>query len=82
MTPEEVAALEHDERVSCRTKVWFITHSEAKRNLKWLRRQPGRQHLQIYECRYCPNYHIGNPPGYQTYRRPGSPNLTGRPDAA
>ncbi|RPE39811.1 hypothetical protein EDD90_2829 [Streptomyces sp. Ag109_O5-1] len=71
-----------DEDISCRTKVPFATHSEAKRQWKWLRKQPGRQHLEIYECRYCPAYHIGNPPGFQTYRRPGSPYTTGHRTAA
>jgi hypothetical protein len=69
------------EDVSCRTKVPYASHAEAKRHWKQLRRQPGRQRLQIYECRYCPNFHIGNPFGHQTYWRPGSPYTNGRDDA-
>ncbi|MFD0393414.1 hypothetical protein ACFQ3Z_16410 [Streptomyces nogalater] len=61
-----------DEDISCRTKVPYASHAEAKRRWKRLRRQPGRHRLVIYECRYCPNYHIGNPFGHQTYRRPGA----------
>lgn len=59
--------------IGCRTKVPFPTRSQAKKHWKWLRRQPGRRHLEIYECRYCPQWHVGNPPGYQTYWQPGSP---------
>jgi hypothetical protein len=71
-----------DEDVSCRTKVPYESHSAAKKDWKRLRRQPGRQHLEIYECRHCPNFHIGNPPGHQTYRRAGSPYTAGRDTAA
>ncbi|MFC5654451.1 hypothetical protein [Streptomyces nogalater] len=71
-----------DEDISCRTKVPYASHAEAKRRWKRLRRQPGRHRLVIYECRYCPNYHIGNPFGHQTYRRPGAPYTTGRTTAA
>jgi hypothetical protein len=78
MTPAEA----RDQDISCRTKVAYATHSEAKRHWKRLRRQPGRQHLEIYKCRHCPNYHIGNPPGHQTYRRAGSPYTPGRHTAA
>jgi hypothetical protein len=66
------------EDVSCRTKVPYATYSEAKRAWKHLRKQPGRHHLEIYDCRYCPHWHIGNPPGHQTYRRAGSPYTTHR----
>lgn len=68
--------------VSCRTKVPYTSHSEAKRHWKYLRKQPGRQHLEIYECRYCPYWHIGNPPGHQTYRRLGDPYTIQRRDSA
>jgi hypothetical protein len=72
----------NDEDVSCRTKIPFFTRSEAKRAWKQLRKQPGRHHLQIYECRHCPAFHIGNPPGHQTYMRAGSPYTPGRHSAA
>lgn len=65
-----------DQDISCRTKAWFPTRSQAKKVWKRLRRQPGRRHLQRYPCRYCPGWHIGNPPGHQTYLRPGSPFTT------
>ncbi|MFG3287334.1 hypothetical protein ACGF3G_00730 [Streptomyces sp. NPDC048179] len=78
MTPASAS----DEDVSCRTKVPYVSHSEAKRHWKHLRKQPGRQHLVIYECRHCPNWHIGNPFGHQTYRRPGSPYTAGGDTAA
>jgi hypothetical protein len=78
MTPAEA----RDRDISCLTKVPFTTHAEAKRHWKQLRRQPGRRHLEIYECRWCPAEHIGNPPGHQTYRRSGSPYTPGRDTAA
>ncbi|MHB9861906.1 hypothetical protein [Streptomyces sp. YIM S03343] len=71
-----------DEDISCRTKVPYETRGDAKRALKWLRRQPGRRHLQVYKCRYCPCFHIGNPPGFQTYRRSGAPFTAHRDTAA
>jgi len=64
--------------VSCRSKVRYATRAQAKRSLKEMRRRPGGRHLQIYECKHCPNFHIGNPPGHQTYMRPGAPYTTGR----
>ncbi|MEU2426968.1 hypothetical protein ABZ619_39150 [Streptomyces sp. NPDC007851] len=63
--------------IGCRTKVPFPTRSQAKKHWKWLRKQPGRRHLEIYECRYCPGFHVGNPPGHQTYLRAGSPYVNG-----
>ncbi|MEU1372021.1 hypothetical protein ABZ454_38945 [Streptomyces sp. NPDC005803] len=79
MTP----AAARDVDISCRTKVGrYETHAEAKRAWKWLRKQPGRRHLQIYDCRHCPYFHIGNPPGHQTYMRSGHPYTTGRDTAA
>lgn len=67
--------------IACRTKVFYATHAEAKRAWKWLRKQPGRQHLELYECRHCEGFHTGNPPGHQTYRRSGHPYSTGRSSA-
>lgn len=62
------------EDISCRTKSGrYETHAEAKRVWKRLRRQPGRRHLEIYDCRYCPYFHLGNPRGHQTYLRSGAP---------
>ncbi|MFE5037104.1 hypothetical protein [Streptomyces sp. NPDC056683] len=78
MTPADAS----DEDISCRTKVPYESHAEAKRHWKRLRKQPGRQHLVIYECRHCPNWHIGNTFGHQTYRRPGSPFTAGATVAA
>lgn len=75
MTPTDDAA------VSCRTKTPYTTYAAAKRAWKQLRRQPGRRHLEIYKCRHCPRFHIGNPPGHQTYMRAGHPYTKGASSA-
>lgn len=61
-----------NEDVSCRTKRRYPTKSQAKKALKELHRK-GRRSLVIYQCWHCERFHIGNPPGKQTYRRPGNP---------
>lgn len=65
------------EKIACRTKSGrYETKAQAKKALKQLRRQPGRRHLKIYECWHCGLFHIGQPPGHQTYRRAGRPTLS------
>lgn len=61
-----------DYDISCSTKRSYPSKAQAKKKLKELTRK-GDRHLAIYECRYCPGFHIGHLPGYQTYRRPGRP---------
>ena len=56
--------------VACATKRQYPSKSQAKKSLKELRRM-GRVSLAIYQCWHCELFHIGNPPGYQTYKRPG-----------
>lgn len=58
--------------IACRTKVRYASRSQAKKSLKELRRK-GRRDLMIYECWFCGLFHLGNPPGKQTYVRPGEP---------
>lgn len=58
--------------VACTTKRYYRSKSQAKKSLKALHRQ-GRRALVIYDCWHCDGFHIGNPPGQQTYRRPGNP---------
>ena len=60
------------EDVACNTKVVYPSRAQAKKHLKVLRSR-GRRQLLIYECRRCGYYHLGNPPGMQTYKRPGRP---------
>ena len=64
-TPEDIA---------CRTKRAYPSRHQAKEALKQLRRQ-GRRALAIYQCWHCGDFHLGNPPGEQTYRRPGNPPI-------
>lgn len=59
--------------IACTTKVWYPSKHQAKKAWKRLRRQPGRRHLEWYGCHFCGLYHLGNPPGFQTYVRVGSP---------
>lgn len=75
MSPQE--ASRRDEEISCRTRRYYATRSEAKRAWKELRRQPGRRHLEINDCRHCGGFHLGNPPGHQNHFRPGRPYSTG-----
>lgn len=56
--------------VACTTKRRYPTKSKAKKTLKILRRQ-GRTGLVIYQCWHCEEFHLGYPPGQQTYRRSG-----------
>lgn len=56
--------------VFCTTKVSYPSRSQAKKAMKVLRRQ-GRRHLEEYQCTNCELWHLGNPPGYQTYYRSG-----------
>ncbi|WP_333745782.1 hypothetical protein [Streptomyces sp. IBSBF 2950] len=70
------------EDIACNTKVGYETKSAAKRALKHLRRMPGRSRLEIYPCSFCHGFHLGNPPGFQTYRRIGQPTLNPRRDNA
>lgn len=56
--------------IACTTKRRYPTKSQAKKALKMLHRQ-GRTTLVIYQCWHCDEYHLGNPPGEQTYRRAG-----------
>jgi len=64
------------EDIVCTTKVTYYSRSQAKRAWKRLRRQPGRRHLERYRCSFCHFWHLGNPPGHQTYIRKGLPTLT------
>ena len=63
--------------VACTTKHFYPSKSQAKKVLKVLHKR-GRRSLVIYECWYCKRFHIGNPPGQQTYQRPGDPFGTRR----
>ena len=59
--------------VACNTKKLYTSKSKAKTALKALRRV-GRSSLIIYPCWYSRNgdhYHLGHPPGEQTYKRSG-----------
>jgi hypothetical protein len=58
--------------IACTTKKRYPSRSQAKKTLKIQHRQ-GRRTLVIYQCWYCGEFHIGNPPGKQTYKRPGNP---------
>lgn len=63
MNPEDVA---------CTTKRVYPSRSQAKKVLKVLKRR-GCHGLKIYQCWHCELFHIGHLPGYQTYKRAGSP---------
>ncbi len=60
--------------VACTTKRTLWSKSSAKRKVKEMRKI-GRQSIEEYKCPYSerdkPHYHLGHPPGHQTYRRPG-----------
>lgn len=60
--------------VACNTKRVLPSKSFAKKKLKEMRRA-GRRELVIYPCWYSPSddqhYHLGHPPGSQTYHRAG-----------
>lgn len=58
--------------IACTTKKRYPSKAQAKKSLKELKRQ-GRRDLVIYECWYCQQFHLGHPPGKQTYHRPGRP---------
>lgn len=58
--------------VACTTKRRYPSRSQAKKAQKVLIRQ-GRRGLVIYNCWHCDQYHLGHPPGEQTYKRPGRP---------
>lgn len=64
----------NSEGIACRTKVRYASKAQAKKSLKQLRSQ-GRRDLMIYECWYCDRFHLGNPPGRQTYVRSGDPKV-------
>lgn len=65
--------------IRCATKARYPTKSQAKKALRQLRRQPGRRHLEVTkQCKHCGGFHLGNPPGHQTYLRAGSPPLNPR----
>lgn len=56
--------------VACTTKVQYPSRAQAKKALKTMRRQ-GHTALVIYQCWHCELFHLGNPPGRQTYQRKG-----------
>lgn len=58
--------------IACTTKRVYPSKAQAKKKLKELRRA-GDRTLMIYQCWYCDLFHIGHPPGHQTYMRPGRP---------
>lgn len=58
--------------IACTTKRRYPSKAQAKKVLKVLHGQ-GRRTLMIYQCWHCEQFHIGNPPGRQTYLRPGDP---------
>ena len=58
--------------IACTTKRRYPSKAQAKKHLKKLEGW-GRRGLVIYECRFCGEFHLGYPPGQQTYRRAGRP---------
>lgn len=56
--------------ISCATKRLYESKAQAKKSQKRLAGQ-GRRGLLIYECWYGDHWHLGHPPGAQTYRRSG-----------
>lgn len=62
------------EDIACRTKRFYTTHRLAKQARKRQRGQ-GLRDLVIYRCWHCHQFHLGNPPGRQTYVRPGNPPI-------
>jgi hypothetical protein len=59
--------------IACATKVLYTSKARAKRALK-LMKSRGRHGLELYPCWYSRNgdhYHLGYPPGEQTYKRAG-----------
>lgn len=56
--------------VACTTKRQYPSKAQAKKALKLLRSR-GRTSLKIYQCWHCRLFHLGHPPGQQTYKRPG-----------
>lgn len=57
--------------VACTTKRRYASKHQAKKTLKLMHRR-GRRGLVIYQCWHCELYHLGYPPGQQTYRRSGA----------
>lgn len=63
----------HLRDIACCTKRLYETKSRAKTKLKQQRRD-GRRGLVMYPCWYSrgeTHFHLGYPPGEQTYRRSG-----------
>lgn len=61
-------------KVAHSTKRVLMTERLAKKKQKELRGK-GQRSIQYYECWYSnpesgPHFHMGNPPGFQTYARP------------
>lgn len=61
-------------KIACSTKRSLRNKGFVKKKLKEMRRS-GRPDLTSYECWYSPrgneHFHLGNPPGKQTYYRAG-----------
>lgn len=58
--------------IACATKRKYPSKAQAKKHLKVLVKQ-GRRGLVMYDCWWCDGYHLGYPPGQQTYKRSGRP---------
>ena len=61
--------------IACGTKRLYESKAKAKTGLKEHRRG-GRRTLILYGCWYSrvgEHFHLGHPPGEQTYKRAGSP---------
>ncbi|MGW1870964.1 hypothetical protein ACWCPS_36165 [Streptomyces mauvecolor] len=58
----------NDYQASCLGKSRFFIRSTAKRRANQIRRTGGPA-FQVYPCRYCGLWHLGNRPGHATHLR-------------